>query len=597
MVREYEGPRRPLVILVVDLRGPDPELVASRAAGMADDALRAGARVELATAEVDGPRLGDGAAPAPRRPPARACRRRTARAGSVPRRRAIRAPARRGRPRDATPRTSSRSASRCCIAVMAAAIAALRRGCRRRCALGRGARRTAGRVHDRLPHPPDPPAAAARSCSRLLAIAIMFGSSRGIHQLSDLAGLQVPLAAGVPLAAAAARARHARTGTACSSLLVASLVLVSLAGVLSISMAIAPWLLVWGFAALVAPRARVPRRARGAARPRPRAADLRLGRAVLAVAGRDPRRGPARRLRRLHARPGRGHQPRAHVPVAAARRHARPVRRRAHQPVARRRRPVVRRAAAESNGHRARRSATSASRSSSTPSLRGRPDDTLVMRVRASSPDFWRGPDLRPVERPGLDRLRRPSRGSSAAASRSGSPGSRSTVPARGRDRRRRAGADLLPRAAGPERDLRRQPGRRRCTSPTAAIFQNPDGTLRAGVRLDPGAVYTVVSQRPLVTADGPARRRGRRRSPTTSARSTRRRRSPPIASAALAHTITADAPTTYDKVLAIEQWLGAHTKYSLDIPPPAQGRRRGRPVRVRRPQGLLRADRHQRSW
>jgi uncharacterized protein (DUF58 family) len=59
MVREYEGPRRPHVILVVDLRGPDPEAVASRAAGMADDALRAGARVELATAEVDGPRLGD----------------------------------------------------------------------------------------------------------------------------------------------------------------------------------------------------------------------------------------------------------------------------------------------------------------------------------------------------------------------------------------------------------------------------------------------------------------------------------------------------------------------------------------------------------
>jgi uncharacterized protein (DUF58 family) len=58
MVREYEGPRRPIVVIVVDLRGPDPELVASRAAGMADDALRAGARVELATAEVDGPRTG-----------------------------------------------------------------------------------------------------------------------------------------------------------------------------------------------------------------------------------------------------------------------------------------------------------------------------------------------------------------------------------------------------------------------------------------------------------------------------------------------------------------------------------------------------------
>jgi uncharacterized protein (DUF58 family) len=59
MVRELEGPRRPVVVIVADLRGPDPELVASRAAAMADDALRRGARVELATAEVDGPRLGD----------------------------------------------------------------------------------------------------------------------------------------------------------------------------------------------------------------------------------------------------------------------------------------------------------------------------------------------------------------------------------------------------------------------------------------------------------------------------------------------------------------------------------------------------------
>lgn len=58
MVREYEGPQRPYVVIVADLRGPDPEGVASRAAGMADDALHAGAHVELATAEVDGPRVG-----------------------------------------------------------------------------------------------------------------------------------------------------------------------------------------------------------------------------------------------------------------------------------------------------------------------------------------------------------------------------------------------------------------------------------------------------------------------------------------------------------------------------------------------------------
>lgn len=58
MIRELEGPRRPHVVIIADLRGPDPELVASRVAGMADDALRQGARVDLATAEVDGPRFG-----------------------------------------------------------------------------------------------------------------------------------------------------------------------------------------------------------------------------------------------------------------------------------------------------------------------------------------------------------------------------------------------------------------------------------------------------------------------------------------------------------------------------------------------------------
>lgn len=61
MVREIEGPRRPRVVVVADLRGGDPEATASRAAALADGALRQGARVELATAEIDGPRL-DGVA-------------------------------------------------------------------------------------------------------------------------------------------------------------------------------------------------------------------------------------------------------------------------------------------------------------------------------------------------------------------------------------------------------------------------------------------------------------------------------------------------------------------------------------------------------
>src|SRR5205814_1420067 len=44
----------------------------------------------------------------------------------------------------------------------------------------------------------------------------------------------------------------------------------------------------------------------------------------------------------------------------------------------------------------------------------------------------------------------------------------------------------------------------------------------------------------------------------------------PPVTTTRVAHLaadITASAPTAYDKVRAIEHWLGTHTKYSLDAP------------------------------
>jgi hypothetical protein len=39
-----------------------------------------------------------------------------------------------------------------------------------------------------------------------------------------------------------------------------------------------------------------------------------------------------------------------------------------------------------------------------------------------------------------------------------------------------------------------------------------------------------------------------------------------------LAAAVTADAPTTYDKIQALEAWMGANTKYTLDIPPLPEG-------------------------
>lgn len=65
MIRELEGPQRPRLLIIVDLRGSDAdaEIAASRAAGLAQAGLASGTLVDLATAEPDGPRTGPVASP------------------------------------------------------------------------------------------------------------------------------------------------------------------------------------------------------------------------------------------------------------------------------------------------------------------------------------------------------------------------------------------------------------------------------------------------------------------------------------------------------------------------------------------------------
>ncbi len=61
MVKELEDPEGSVLAIIVDLRGPDDvgrETAASRAAGMANAALRGGMHVVLLTAERAGPRVG-----------------------------------------------------------------------------------------------------------------------------------------------------------------------------------------------------------------------------------------------------------------------------------------------------------------------------------------------------------------------------------------------------------------------------------------------------------------------------------------------------------------------------------------------------------
>ena len=110
---------------------------------------------------------------------------------------------------------------------------------------------------------------------------------------------------------------------------------------------------------------------------------------------------------------------------------------------------------------------------------------------------------------------------------------------------------------------------------PARAIFERTDGTLISPIALGRGAIYTV---RSYVTQTDPAQLRTVDALPATAglsaqdvARYTELPHSYPRVSA-LSHQVTAPYVGTYDKVEALIGWIGAHTKYSTDIPPLAPG-------------------------
>lgn len=198
--------------------------------------------------------------------------------------------------------------------------------------------------------------------------------------------------------------------------------------------------------------------------------------------------------------------------------------------------------------------------------VRGRPDDTLVMRVKASRPDFWRGQSF--------DRW----------DGRSWSQTDQRAVPVEGwvpidlrgaREDREMgvldAGTEFVQtvfvEAGGPNLIFAAYAPSQVYFS-DRRLFELSDGTVRTGVQLDEGAVYTVVSRRAAVTEEilrgadtaqvrlGPALQQRYTQLPEVPARVRD-----------LAATVTADAPTTYDKVRALERWMEQNTSYTLAIP------------------------------
>ncbi len=447
-----------------------------------------------------------------------------------------------------------------CIAVMAAAIAALQEGAGTTelwlaatigfpiaCFVGY-------RVRATRPLP-------LRIFQSVLAVGILVTFLGRIDHVSDLGSLQIPLAQSF-LWLLVLHALDMPNRRGLGVLLVASLVLMALAGVLSISMALAPWLVIWAFAALVSlvlgyraellelpalgpPRARTFDRASVLVPLGVLVMVLAVGFAVFMV-----------------------------VPVAGTNRAITfPAQLPNDSPV-------------RSNGALVNPSLGASDPGSSTgsgsgdsgaasfgyfgfsdrldTSVRGRPDDTLVMRVRASSPDFWRGQTFDRWD----GRVWTVS-DDTPRLIRNGDPIGIPRVPLDG-PTQTAVGVDELTQTyylevTGPN-SIFAANAARKVYFPERSIFQNVDGTLRAGVRLDAGAIYTVVSERTLVTAEN-LRVVRPDEVPADIATTYAARPVTTDRVRDLAHRITADAPTTYDKVRAIEAWLGANTKYSLDIP------------------------------
>ena len=188
---------------------------------------------------------------------------------------------------------------------------------------------------------------------------------------------------------------------------------------------------------------------------------------------------------------------------------------------------------------------------------RGDLGDAVVLRVHADAPDFWRGGSFNVWN--GREWRRDESPAPEIVRTASDLPGG-DAEPFRQHVKVEAAAIGTLYAAYRPLI----------VSLPPTSYRYNADGSIELRRPLGRGSEYTVQSLRPHVTADIL-----RAHDPTATGTS------PPDGAmtgpvpdrvAKLARRITHDAPTTYDAVLAIEDWMGSHTTYTLDIPPLPKG-------------------------
>jgi len=206
-------------------------------------------------------------------------------------------------------------------------------------------------------------------------------------------------------------------------------------------------------------------------------------------------------------------------------------------------------------------------------SMRGDMGDDIVMRVRAPEPDFWRGQtfssfdgrrwsvDDEPGEwRQGPDVQLEPAFGDVSDPQ---------IAPTRELVQTFYVEFDqpnMLFAAYRPERVI-----------VEGDVFARTDGALRTDVVLTAGAVYTVVSQRTLVTPEVLARQ-GRIEERLTDLGRQAFDAQLELADSTTARTIeladrlAAGTTSTYELVQAMEAWIATNVQYQLDAPVPADG-------------------------
>jgi hypothetical protein len=197
--------------------------------------------------------------------------------------------------------------------------------------------------------------------------------------------------------------------------------------------------------------------------------------------------------------------------------------------------------------------------------LRGKLSKTVVMRVRAQRPSYWVGETF--------DSWDGQSWTASKPATHPLGDGSPFSLPASTGNTYDGAMDLQTFYVASPTADLVfHAETATELWFPTSTVFFSNDGTIVSPIGLGHGAIYTVESAVSSPTAASLRQSFGGLSLGTVDRKRFTELPHPYPQAQALAESITASAPTTYDKVQALISWMGANTHYSLDIPPLAPG-------------------------